>query len=154
VIVAQEQEHATLGIGAEQIAVADRVARAVDTGPLAVPDREDAVEAPLAGEVHLLGALAGGRGQILVDRRLVDDVVRVEQRAGRLELLIVGAQRRAAIAGDVARRVPSGAPIAPLLLERQANERLDAGQINPALLEPVLVVERDGEELRHEGLGS
>ena len=72
--------------------MADRVARAVDAGSLGVPDREHAVVAALAVEPDLLGAGAGGGGQVLVDAGTVDDVVRVEVRPRALQLLVVGAQ--------------------------------------------------------------
>ena len=74
---------------------------------------------------------------------LVDDVVRVEMGLGPLELLVVGAQRRAAIAGDVARRVQPGGEVALPLHQRQAHQRLDAGDEDPPRRWRVLVVEAD-----------
>ena len=60
-----------------------------------------------------------GRGEVLVDGRLEQDVVRLEQLCGALELVVEPAERRAAIAGDVARRVEAGAPVALLLHQRE-----------------------------------
>ena len=129
--------------------MADRVARAVDARPLGVPDREHAVVAALAVEPDLLRARAGGGGEVLVDGGPVDDVVRVEMGPRPLQLLVVGAQRRAAIAGDEARRVQPGGQIALALHQRQPHQRLDAGDEDPPFADRVLVVERDLEQLRH-----
>ena len=68
-VVAEQHQHAAMRGGAEQVAVADRVAGAVDARPLGVPDREHAVVAALAVEADLLGAGAGGGGEVLVDAR-------------------------------------------------------------------------------------
>ncbi|TRZ69541.1 MAG: hypothetical protein D4S02_01875 [Rhodocyclaceae bacterium] len=56
---------------------------------------------------------------------------------------VVATQRGAAIAGDVAAGVLAGGLIAQALLDRQAHQRLGAGEIDPALAYQVLVVEGD-----------
>ena len=62
---------------------------------------------------------------------------------GALELLVEPAERRAAIAGDVARGVQAGAAVALLLHQAQPHQRLEAGHEDPALRQVVFVVERD-----------
>ncbi len=71
----------------------ERVAGAVDARPLAVPDAEDAVVAPLAAKLRLLRAPDRGRRQVLVQPWLEDDIVRLEQFAGAPELQIEPAER-------------------------------------------------------------
>ena len=68
---------------------------------------------------------------------------------GALQLLVVGAQRRAAIAGDVAGGVQPGGKVALPLHQRQPHQRLDAGDEDPSRGDRVLVVESDLEQLRH-----
>ena len=104
VIVAGEAEHAAMLRGAGGIAVLQHVAGAVDARALAVPDAEHAVLACAGRELDLLRAPDGGRGELLVDRRAgTIDVVRRSRKLLALhELLVVAAERRAAIAGDEA----------------------------------------------------
>ena len=71
------------------------------------------------------------------------DVVLVEKAPGGGQLLVEAAERRAAIAGDVARGVVAGREVALALQHRQPHQRLDAGQEDPAPLLGVLVVEAD-----------
>ena len=149
VVVAEQQQHAAQGRRAEQVAVPDRVAASGPPPALAVPDREHALEAALALQARLLRSLAGGGGEVLVHARLVDDLVLREQPARPLELLVVAAERRPAVARDVAGRVPPRREIPATLLERQPYQRLHAGHEHPALGEPVLVVEHHVAQLRH-----
>ncbi len=142
-IVAEEKKDAPERRGAEQIAVADGIARTVDAGSLAVPDGEYAIVLLFAEQPHLLGALAGGGGEVLVDGRLVADVVALQQRLRPGELLIVGAERRAPISGDVAGRVMARPLIPQPLLDGKTDERLDAGQQHPAFPLAVAFVEGD-----------
>ena len=105
VVVAHQDDHAAQPGRAGQIAVAKRVARAIDSRPLAVPEREYAVVFALAADLSLLRAPDGGGGQVFVHARHEDHVVRVEVLPGLLDLIVVGSQRRAAVAADVASRV-------------------------------------------------
>ena len=59
------------------------------------------------------------------------------------QLLVEPAERRAAIAGDEARRVEAGQPVALALHQQHAHDRLRAGQEDALLAEIELVVERD-----------
>ena len=141
VIVAHQHEHAAELRGAGEVAVLEHVAGAVDARALAVPHAEHAVVLALAVQLGLLGAPERGRGEVLVDRRPDDDVVLVEEAPRGSQLLVEAAERRAAIAGDVARGVASRSEVARPLQHRQAHQRLDAGQEDPAALLGVLVVE-------------
>ncbi|MEJ2027977.1 MAG: hypothetical protein P8X52_11215 [Limibacillus sp.] len=76
------------------------VARAVDARPLAVPDRIDAVVVEVAEDVALLAAPDGGGRKVFIDAQLKLDVVLFDETLGVLQLLVEGAERRAAIAGD------------------------------------------------------
>ncbi len=115
-VVAHQRDDAAPGRGAGKVGMAQRVAGTVDPRPLAVPDAEDAVIAPLAAQLRLLRAPQGRRRQVLVDRRLEEDIRRLEHLGRAPELLVEPAQRRAAIAGDIAApcscRLPRRAPAA------------------------------------------
>ena len=121
-----------------------RIAGAVDARPLAVPEAEDAVEAPLAAQFRLLRAPQGGGREVLVDARIEDDARRLQHVGRAPELLVEAAQRRAAIAGDIAGRGQALAPVARLLHEEQAHHRLGPADQHPLLGEVVLVVKADG----------
>jgi hypothetical protein len=143
-IVARHHQHAAMLGGACRIGVAHHIARAVDTGTLAVPDAEDAVIGALAAHLGLLRAPERGGGKVLVDAGMEFDVVRIEPLRRAHEGLIDAADRRAAIAGDIARRVEPGAPVELLLHQRQAHHGLRPGDMHPRLREIVFVVEAIG----------
>ena len=143
VVVAHQRQHAAVLRGAGEIGVAEGVARAVDARPLAVPDAEHAVVLALAAQLGLLRAPQRGRGEVLVDRGLEQHVAWGEMLRRALELVVEPAQRRAAIAGDVARGVQPGAAVALVLHHRQPHQRLIAGDEHAAFGQIVLVVERD-----------
>jgi len=81
--------------------------------------------------------------QIAVAAGLEADMARLQLRARGPRLNIDGAERRAAIAGDEARRVAPSRDIARPLQQRQPHQRLRAGQIHPLDIDPILVVQRD-----------
>src|SRR5208283_1444886 len=132
VVVAGERDRAALGRNAGEIGVAQRVARAIDAGPLAIPDSEHAIDGRAGKVGQLLRAPDRGRGQVLVEARAEDDVVLFEDGAGAPELDVVAAHRRAAIAGNVPAGVEARRGVAQALLDWQANERLHAGHVEPA----------------------
>ncbi len=146
VIVARQREHAAVRRGARGVGMTEDVAAAVDARTLAVPDAEHAVVARALEEIDLLRAPDRGGREILVHARREVDVVRVQMRFRLGELLVVRAQRRAAIAGDVSGRVQARELVAAPLQHRQAHQRLGAGEEHAAVVEGVLVVERDGGE--------
>ncbi len=143
VIVAHQHQHPAQRRAAGEIGVAEHVAGAIDARAFAVPHAEDAIAAAFAHEVALLGAPQGGRRHVLVDRRPGQDALGLEQMAGLAQLLIEAAERRAAIAGNVAAGGEAGGPVARLLQQRQTHQGLDPGQEDPAIGLRVLVLEGD-----------
>jgi hypothetical protein len=143
-IGAHQGEHAAILRGAGEIGVAEHVAGAVDARALAVPHAEHAVVLALVAQFGLLRAPDRGRGEIFVQAGLEQDVVLVEMRLRPHELLIEPAERRAAIARNVASGVESGEPVALLLHQSRADQRLIAGDEHAALRQIVFVIEVDG----------
>ena len=127
-VVAGEAEHAAVLGRARGIAVPEYVAAAVDAGALAVPDADRAIIFGAGRQIELLRAPDRGRREVLVHAGLELDVVLFEVLAGGEELLVVAAQRRAAVAGNEARGVQPRGAVAADLRHRQADQRLDAGQ--------------------------
>ena len=153
VIVAHQADHAALRIGASHVAVAEDVAGAVDARPLAVPEREDAVMLAFAAQARLLRAPDRGRGEVLVEARLEDDV-RGSQRLGRShQLLVEPPERGAAIAGNEAGGVEPGQPVALALHQQHAGDGLRTGEEDLSLVEIVFVVERDVPQRSRLGAG-
>ena len=128
-VVAHHGDDAAEGGGAGGIGVLEHVHGAVGTRPLAVPHAEDAGMFRAGKEVDLLRAPDGGGGEVLVQPGLEADAVLLQRLARLPERLVQPAERRAAIAGDEARRVEPGGGIALALQHRQLHQRLDAGKI-------------------------
>ena len=143
VVVAHQRQHAAVPRGARHVGVAEHVAGAVDARPLAVPDPEDAVVLAVAAQLRLLRAPERGRGKLLVEAGLEDDVVGLKPLLGAPEVLVEAADRRAAIAGDEAGGVQPGAAVALALHQQHADDRLRAGDEDPVLRQVVFVVEGD-----------
>ena len=146
VVVAHQRQHPAPRRRTPEIGVFQGVSRPVHPRSLAVPDAEDAVETALAAHLRLLRPPQRRRGKILVHRRLEDDVGRRQNVCRTLELLVEAAERRTAIAGDIAGGALAHAAIAGLLHQGQPDHRLGPGQQDAALSEIVLVAERDGRE--------
>ena len=125
-IVAHQRDDAAVARSSREIGVAEDVAGAVDAGALAVPQREDAVEAAFTAQLRLLRSPDRGRRQLLVEPGLEMDVIGGEQVRQLKELLIEPADRRAAIAGNETAGVEPSAPIPLLLRKKQARNRLRA----------------------------
>jgi len=100
VIVAREDEHATVLGGACGVSVLEDVATAIHAGTLPVPDGEHAVVLRVRIQVDLLGAPDRGGGEVFVDARLEFDVMLVEELLRLPERLVESAERRAAIPGN------------------------------------------------------
>ena len=141
-VIARKRNHATVLGGARAVRMAKDVSAAIHAGPLAVPDAEHAVVLRPREEVELLRAPERGCGEILVQPRLEADVVCLQMFFRAPQRLVIAAERRAAVAGDVPRRVQTGGDVAPALHDRQAHQRLGSGDENPATVQLVLVVER------------
>ena len=143
VVVAGDHQHAAMLRRAGGVGVAEDVAAAVDPRPLAVPDREDAVMARVVVKIELLGTPHRRGGEVLVQPRLEANAVGVEEGLRLGELLVHVAQRRAAIAGDIAGGVEAGTLVAQALHDRQAHQRLDAGHVGASALQRVFVRQAD-----------
>src|SRR5207245_2156046 len=94
-------------------------------------------------------AVDRGGAEVLVEAGDEDDVVLGEQLRVALEREIEAPERRAAVARDQRRRAHPAPRVGAVLIERQANERLDAGQKDRALVQAVLGVEREVVVTRH-----
>ena len=142
-VVAGKAEHAAVLRRARRIAVPEHVAAAVDAGALAVPDADHAIILGAGRKVELLRAPDRGRRKVFVHAGLKLDVVLVEMLAGGEQLLVVAAERRAAVAGDEACGVQPRGAVAADLRHRQANQRLNAGQEDVAGTLGVFLIETD-----------
>ena len=143
VVVAGKAQHAAVLGRARGIAVAEHVAAAIDAGALAVPDADHAVIVRAGRQVELLRAPDRGGRQILVHAGLELDVVLIEMLARGEQLLVIAAERRAAIAGDESRGVEPRGAVAPDLRHRQPDQRLDARQEDVARPLRVFLIETD-----------
>jgi len=148
VVVAHQGEHAAVFRRTGEIGVAEDVAGTVDARPLAVPKAENAIELAFAAQLGLLRAPQRGGGEFLVQTGLEFDVGGGELAAGAHELLVKTAERRSAIAGQIAPGFQAGAAIPLLLHQDGADQRLIACDQNMALVQVVFVVEADRSE-RH-----
>ena len=117
-VVAGQHQGAAVLAGADEVAVAERVAGAVDAGRLAVPDADYAVEAFVGETFQELGAVDCGRRRLLVDGRLADHVVLRQQPVRSLKLLVVLPKRRSGIAADEGANPQTGFPVAAVLVHR------------------------------------
>ena len=143
VIVATQHQHAAVARAAGVIAVLQRIAGAIDTRALAIPQREHAVIRRFAEFPDLLRAPHRGCGQVLVDARHEADLVLVEEFLRLPQREIVDAERRAAITRDESRGVQPRRTIAPVLHQRQAHQRLRATQVDAPAGGGVLVIQAD-----------
>ena len=130
--------------------MAENVAGPIDAGALAVPHGKHAVVLALAAQLGLLRAPDRGRGEVFVDAGLKPDVAFGQEWRGAQELAVEPTQRRAAIAGNVARRVKAVAPVQLLLHQAEPHQRLKSGDEDVAVAEVVFVVELDVAQ-RHRG---
>ncbi len=140
-IVAGEDEHASVLRSPRRVGVLEHVAAAIDARAFPIPHAEDAVVPRAREHADLLGPPEGARREIFVDPGLEFHMVLLEVLARAPQRLIETAERRAAITGDEARGIQAGGPVTLALQHRQAYQRLRAGHENAAALQRVLVVE-------------
>ncbi len=126
----------------------ERVGGPIETGCLAVPHAEDAVVARAGKAGGELAPPRRGGPELLVQARDVEDVVLLADGAPAPELLIEPAERRALIAGDEGGGMEVATAVGTVLVERDAHERLQPGEKDAAVLQDVLVLERDLVALR------
>ena len=143
-VVAHHREHPAVTRSAGEVGVADGVDAAVEARPLAVPDREHPVETGAGEEIDLLGAPAGGGGEVLVHRGLEVDIGPVQETLRAPQLLVRVVHRRAAVTGDEAAGMKSRTPVTRLLHQREAHQGLAAGEVEGAALALVAIVEACG----------
>ena len=144
VVITHQGDHAAMRRCARKVGMAEHIARAVNAGPLAVPQAEHAIELAFAAHLGLLRAPQSGGGEVFVEAGLEDDVVCVEQFFRIDKLRVEATQRRAAIAGDKAARVEARRRVPRLLHQQQPHNRLRAGDENAALRKIVFVIKCDG----------
>ena len=132
VVVARHHQHAAVRRRAVRVAVLQRIARAVHARTLAVPHREHAFDGALGVCFHPLRAEHGGAAEFFIDRRQEADIARGEQFLRFPQLLVDHAERRAAIAADEAGGVHAARLVERALHQREAHQRLRAGQKDPA----------------------
>jgi hypothetical protein len=147
VVVTADEQHAAKRRGARRIAVQQRVARAREARPLAVPHAEHALVARVRVERHLLRAPDAHHRELFVLARLEMDVMLREEVVRLPQRLVHVVERRALETRHEARRVEAGRRIAHALHDEQSRERLNAIQVDAAALQRVLVVELDVGEL-------
>ena len=121
----------------------ESVAGAIDPGAFAVPQCEHAIDTAFAAHGRLLRAPHRRCRQILVQSGLEADIGGLKLAPGARELHVHAAERRAPVAGDVARGTQTGPVIALFLHQAQANQRLRAREIDVLLVEVVLVSKRN-----------
>src|SRR6056297_3142675 len=126
-VVARERQHAAMLQGPGGVGMLEGIAGTVDARSLAIPDAEDAVVLGVPVKPGLLRAPNGSRRQILVHVGTEKHLMLFQVLGGAAELLIVAAKGRAAVASDEACRVETCRLIPPMLLHRQAHERLGSG---------------------------
>src|SRR5262249_19831524 len=143
VVVAGKHQHAAVLGGAGRIGVAEDVAAAIDAGTLAVPDADHTIILRAGRETQLLRTPDRSRRQVLVHAGLELDVVLLEMLSRCEELLVVTAERGAAVARDETCGIQSHRPVAPDLGHRQADQRLNAGQKDVACSLGVFLVGTD-----------
>ena len=142
-IVTDEGQDAAVLPDARVVGVLECVAAAIHAWRLAVPHAEHAVVLRTGEEAHHLAAEHRRRREVLVQARREDDIVLGEELGIALEGLVEAAERRPAVARDERRRVEAARPVGTMLVERKADQRLNAGQVNTAALQGVLGVERE-----------
>ena len=158
-VVSDDRERAAVGRGAGEVRVAQGVGGAVEAGRLAVPVAGDPVGdvvAQGAGRRGELRALDRGEGELLVQSGGDDDAVRLEQVAVAEQLEVVPRQRGTLVARDVPAGAQARGGVGPALVEREAHEGLDPGELHAALGVGVAVAQRHRGAARRgpDGLGA
>ena len=140
-VVAGQGQHPAVGGRALEVGVLEHVAAAVDAGAFAVPHAQHPVVAVQRTQQRFLAAPHRGGGQVLVHPRHPHHVVVAQQPQVALDGHVERAQRRALVAGDEGGGAQAPGPVGPVLVEREPDQGLYAGQQHPAPLQRVLLVE-------------
>ena len=91
--------------------------------------------------MQLLRAPDRGGRDVLIEAGLETDVTLLEEGLGGVQRGVEAAQRRAAVARDVAGGKEAGLAVQRVLQHGQARQGLHAGEKDATAFEPVLVVE-------------
>ena len=129
-VIAGHQQHATVFCGAGVVHVLERVDAAVHARTLGIPQGKYAVVNRLSHQMQLLGSPDRGGGDFFIDAWKKADMVRIQVFFCGPESFVQPTQRGAPVAGNKTRGVQAGRLIPDSLDQRQANQRLDAAQIN------------------------
>ena len=140
-VVTGNNKYAAMRRAAIRIAVFDRVAGAIDTGPLAVPDAENAVDRALRIGLDLLRSQYCSRCKIFIDRRQKFDVALIKKRLRAPEFQVKSTEWRAAITTDKTGGIESDRFVDCALHQRDADQRLGSGEKNPSRLAPIAVIQ-------------
>ena len=140
-VIADQGDRSALVRCAGEHRVAQRIARTVEPGRLAVPDADDAfVAARVEGDRQLAAHHGRGR-ELLVHSRLEDHVEPVGH--GQLrrcrDVAVVVRQRAAGVAADVRSSAHARAPIRSQLLVGKAGERLGTTEEGATVIEAIPV---------------
>ena len=146
-VVPRHHQHAPMRAGPGKVPVLQHIQRPIDPRPLPIPERKHPIVLRPRKQPHLLRAPDGSRRQILVQPRLEHDPMLLQMPPRLREHLVEATQRRAPIAGDEAGGVEPRRLVPLPLQDRQPRQRLDAGEHDPALRQPVAVIEADLPEL-------
>jgi hypothetical protein len=143
-VVGTDDEHAAVLARAIVVTDLGRLARALDTEMLAVPERKDAVVAGFRISIQPLRTFDRGGGQLLVDPWNELDVVLLEMLLRRPQCKVIGSDRRTPVSGDETGGVQSGCRISLALHHWEAYERLNRGHVHITALLCVFVIKCDG----------
>jgi hypothetical protein len=143
-IVAGQRQHAAVPPDTREVRVTEDVAAPVDAGSLAVPHSQHAVVTRASVQVGKLAPQHRGGAQVLVHSRDEDDLMLGQEFAVTLDRLVEPAERRSPVSRDQRRGVEPAAAIRAMLVQREANEGLDARHEDTAGLEAILPLERKG----------
>ena len=130
VIIARDEQHATVLAGARVVRMLEHVAAAINAGAFAVPHGEHAVVPGLRIEIELLCAPHRRCGELFVDARHKRDVRFGEMLFRLPRVLINRAQWRAAVARQKSARVQARFFIDLPLQHHQTQQRVRAVHVN------------------------
>ncbi len=142
-VIAHGHQDTAETAGSRHIGMAHHIARPVYARPLAIPEREDAIKAPLAPQLCLLGAPDSRGGQILVQARLEQDIGGLKRALRPRHRHVHIAKRRSAIARAIACRVQPCRPITRLLHQHQTHQSLSSVQQDRRFVQVISVRQRN-----------
>jgi hypothetical protein len=143
VIITRDQQYAAVSRATREIQMLEDIAAAIDARPFSVPKRKHAGVVGFTDQMELLRPPYGGSRHLLVDSGLKLDVVDVKMPLRFPERLVKSTERRTSISGYESRGIQTCSEITPTLDQQEADDRLDTGQVDPAVIGRVLLVQTD-----------